>query len=557
MPASSQKYELVFPDGHVIWFADFNESVNYIACKPFHKPLSFHGRIVDNLASWKIVVSPDKVTYKIGLHFEKEIKMIPVEIVANKSPQLRELPSLVFPFGSYFPNPGVWKVEGTEIVKLKAPIEIRIANNRNFAVKSSIYNGERLRIELSPLFRYDTTDLLSDLSKRFNHDVELTISERKTGKSIAIFKSNLKVLFLPYSYNEVVLLIPSTEYTMASKAKFSSEGKIYPYEIKDKPCCKIIVQIDTSENPDLKLRLDKGKDVGVIKWDIVKENRKEGKSSRITGNIIEIKALPESIISIQVRLDGYKPISEIITNYNDTQIPKIVTVIPELKLDKRIFLVLKENVRYIITGIVCLIAGFIIGRQIHTNPIERQDVTITNTSVKTDELTNKSDLITEDIDTCVSVSEIVELPEEDNRIPSKLAGCQHEIIRNLKGTKFTREDVVIARKELHGVGYDDLISDAEACLRIISLRKSLKEELMYPGSLTYKLTIGKLKHHKDIMIKIISSNAYLQTVRTDFNSIEEMCNYIDKMADREMKFKTSQDVQPSTNVNKSFRKNLS
>lgn len=80
---------------------------------------------------------------------------------------------------------------------------------------------------------------------------------------------------------------------------------------------------------------------------------------------------------------------------------------------------------------------------------------------------------------------------------------------------------------------------------------------MYPGSLTYKLTIGKLKHHKDIMIKIISSNAYLQTVRTDFNSIEEMCNYIDKMADREMKFKTSQDVQPSTNVNKSFRKNLS
>ncbi len=554
MPTSSHKYELVFPDGHVIRFADFNESVNYIACKPFHKPLSFHGRIVDNLASWKIVVSPDRATYRIGIHFEKEIKMIPVEVVAGKLPQFEELPSLVFPFGSYFPNPGVWKVEGTEIVKLKAPIEIRIANNNNFAVKSSIYNGERLRIELSPLFRYDTTDLLSNLSKRFNHDVELTLSERKTGKSIAIFKSNLKVLFLPYNYNEVVLLIPGTEYTMASKAKFSPEGKIYPYEIKDKPCCEIIVKIDTSENPDLKLRLDKGKDVGIIKWDIVKENRKKEKSSRITGKIIEIKALPESIISIQVRLDGYKPISETITKYSDTQIPKIVTVIPELKLNKRIFLVLKEYVQYIITGIVCLIAGFIIGRQTHTNPIEKQDVTITNTSIETDKLTNKSDLITEDIDTCVSVSEIVELPKEDNRNNSQLAGYQQNLIRNLKGTKFTRKDVDRARKELRGVGYDDLISDAEACLRIINLRNSLKEELMYPRSSTYDLTIGKLNHHKDIMMKIIHSSEYLAISRTDFNSIEEICKYIDKMADREMKSKTSQDVQSSTKVNKSFRK---
>lgn len=29
MASSSQKYELVFPDGHVIRFADFNEMVNY------------------------------------------------------------------------------------------------------------------------------------------------------------------------------------------------------------------------------------------------------------------------------------------------------------------------------------------------------------------------------------------------------------------------------------------------------------------------------------------------------------------------------------------------
>lgn len=58
MPAKYQKYRLVFTDGHVIKFSDFNESVNLIACKLFHKSLSFHVRILDNLASWKIAVSP-------------------------------------------------------------------------------------------------------------------------------------------------------------------------------------------------------------------------------------------------------------------------------------------------------------------------------------------------------------------------------------------------------------------------------------------------------------------------------------------------------------------
>lgn len=545
MASSSQKYELVFPDGHVIRFADFNEMVNYTACKPFHKPLSFNGRIVDNLASWKIVESPDKTSYRIGIRFEKETKMIPVEVVHDKFPQLKEQPTFVFPYGTYFPNPGVWKVEGTEIVKLKSPIEIKVTNTRSFAVRSAQYDGEKLYIELSPLFKYDTTEILSNLSQRFNHDVELTLSERKSGKSIAIFKSNIKILYLPYNYNEVALLIPGTEYTMASRAKFSPDGKIYPYEIKDKPFCKIIVKIDANENSHLRSSLSNGKNVGLIEWEIEKGNRKQIKRSRITGNSIEIKALPESNISIHVRLDGYKPISEIVTGYKDTQIPKIVTVIPKLKLNKRIFLVLKEYVWHIITGIICLIVGYIIGHQTNTNPIEYE---FTNLSIEKIESTNNLDANPNVADTIMKESETVGLKEENSSSSNPLSGYQQALIRKLEGTRFTREDVVRARKELRGLGYDDLIVDAEACIEIINLKSSEKHELTGMGSKSYNLHVKRLNHHKNIMMKIIHSNEYLTTSRR-FNSIAETIDFI---KERNMKINTSNEDQETNKVYKSI-----
>lgn len=546
--ASSQKYELVFPDGHVIRFADFNERVNYVACKPFHKPLSFNGRIVDNLASWKIVVSPDKATYRIGLHFEKETIMIPVEVVLDKTPQIKEQPSFVFPFGTYFPTPGVWKVEGTEIVKLKAPIEIKVSNNKNFAVRVAKYDGEKLQIELSPLFKYDTTDILSDLSKRFNRDVELTLFERKTGKSIAKFKSPLKVLFLPYSYDEVVLLIPGSEYTLASKAKFSPDGKIYPYDIKDKPYCKIIVKIDGNGNSDLMSRLNKGKDVGVIEWEIVKETRKEIKNSRITGNNIGIKVLPNSNLSIRVRLAGYKPISETINNYNDIQIPKIITVRPKLKLNKRIICVLKDNLGYIIVGFICLISGFIIGRQTKTNTTQQEIVRHLNVS---DEPTNNSELGTEMTDTCSLLPVAEEIPEDENMAADRqITRPQQMLIQDLKGICFTRMDVERAKKELRGLGLDDLISDAEACLVIINLHPRQKKELCQKGSYVYHMTVLKLNYHKKTMMGIINSEEYLTTGKRSFQTISEMIQFIEDDKVRQMKSNTSNENYESTEISK-------
>lgn len=519
MPASSQKYELVFPDGHVIRFADFNESVSYIACKPFHKPLTFNGRIVDNLASWKIVVSPDKTTYRVGIHFEKETKMIPVEVVADNMPQqLKDMPTFVFPFGSYFPNPGVWKVEGTEIVKLKSPIEIKVINNKDFTVKSANYDGEKLRINLSPLFRYDTTEILNDLSSRFSHDVELTLSERKTGRSIIIFKSSLKIVFLPYNYNEVVLLIPATEYTMASRAKFSPDGKIYPYEIKDKPYCKIIVKIDTSGNSDLKSRLNKGKDVGVIEWETGKEKRKKIKSSRVTGNSIEIKALPESNISISVRLDGYKPVYETVSDYKDIRIPKIVTVSPELKLNKRIICVLKKNLSYIILGIVCFIAGFVIGRQTYATSSHEESV---SQNTETDNTTNESDSISE-VDKTYPLNE--ESEEENGSTPLSVTPKNELIIQRLKGTRFTRGDVVEAKRELRGLGQDDLIEDADACLRIINLKVNNRRE----KEIRSRQLFSDVIYHKDVMRQIIMSDEYLSTYSKTFRTIDEMLQYIEE-----------------------------
>lgn len=544
MASSSQKYELVFPDGHVIRFADFNEMVNYTACKPFHKPLSFNGRIVDNLASWKIVESPDKTSYRIGVRFEKEMKMIPVEVVHDKFPQLKEQPTFVFPYGTYFPNPGVWKVEGTEIVKLKSPIIIKVSNTKSFAVRSAQYDGEKLYIELSPLFKYDTTEILSNLFQRFNHDVELTLSERKSGKPIAIFKSNLKILYLPYNYNEVALLIPSTEYTMASRAKFSPEGKIYPYEIKDKPFCKIIVKIDANEYPALRSRLSNGKNVGLIEWEIDKDNRRQIKRYRITGSSIEIKALPESNISIHVRLDGYIPISETVANYKDTQIPKIVTVIPKLKLNRRIFLVLKEYIWYIITGIICFVLGLIIGHQTNSNPVKRD---VINQSRETTESTNNFDEIPILVDTIVTESENEDVID-DNRTPSKPTVYQRELIRKLEGTGFTRKDVVRAREELHGLGYDDLIADAEACIEIINLKPSERYELKKKGSTVYNQFVRRLNHHKSIMIKIIHSEEYLTSSRR----VASIADIVDFIEGRNMKINKSNEDQETNKVYKSI-----
>ncbi len=529
MPHSSQIYELVFPDGHVMKFTDFSESVNYTACKPFHKPLSFHGRIVDNLASWKIVVSPDKTTYKIGIPFEKETKMIPVEIVSDNLPQIKDLATFIFPFGSYFPNPGVWKVDGTEIAKLKSPIEIKIANKQNFDVKSANYDGEKLRIYLSPLFRYDATEILNDLSKRFNQDVELTLSERKTGRTVAIFKSNIKIVYLPYKYDEVVLHIPGTEYTLDSRTKFSPDGKICPYEIKDIPYCKIIVKIDTDVNSDLTSRLNNCKDAGVIEWDIVKGTHNEKISTHITGSNIMFKALPESNISIRVKLNGYKPISETINNYKDTQIPKIVAVSPKLKLNKRITRVLKNHLFYTILGMICLIsicliAGFIIWQHIDDEKSKSQVTATVNTSYESDTTFNSTndDSISK-VDEKYPVHE--EIEEESVNTPS-LTESQKELIKRLKGTRFTEKDVKIAKFELKGLGQDALIEDAEACLKIINLRRFEKEELMNHQSTVYNLTIGRLNCHKDEMMKIITSNEYLTISKRYFRSIEDYINCI-------------------------------
>lgn len=538
MPPSPQKYELVFPDGHVIHFADFNESVNYIACKPFHKPLSFNGRIVDNLASWKIAISPDRTTYRIRLPFEKETKMIPVEFVGDKLPPHKDRPSFLFPFGQYFPDPGVWKVEGTEIVKLKAPIEIKIADKKGFAVKSAKYNGEKLRIELSPLYRYDVTDLLSDLSKRFNHEAELTLSEQKTGKTVAIFNSNLTRLSLPYRYHEVVLHIPESEFTMPRRVLFSQDGKIYPFEIKDKPLCKIIVKIDVNGLSDLKSRLDQGKNAGVICWEIVREKYREKNSVNIIGGIIEIKALPDSDISIQVRLDGYKPIYEVVNGYGDVQMPKIVIVRPKLKLSKRIVNVLKKNLGYIIVGIICFVTGFMIGQQ--TKKETTQQVTEGALSETVDPK-DKTGMVVDLVDSCGMAPAPTEDTEEISVNGSSLTAEQNQMIRRLKGTKFTREDVQIAKEELKGFGEDDLIRDAEACLRILNLSHKEKKMIQVKGSDVYNLAIRPLSYHRPIMMEIVNSDAYLKSTKTNFKSIEEMKGYIERESERNMKHNTSQD----------------
>lgn len=533
MPHSSQIYELVFPDGHVMKFTDFSESVNYTACKPFHKPLSFHGRIVDNLASWKISVSPDKTTYIIGIPFVEERKMIPVEIVSDKLPQIKDLTSFIFPFGSYFPNPGVWKVEGTDIVKLNSPIKIKIANKQNFDVKSANYDGEKLRICLSPLFQYDATEILNGLSKLSNQDVELTLSERKTGRTVAIFKSNLKIVYLPYNYDEVELHIPDTEYTMASRI-FSSHRKYSYYEIKWKPYCNIIVYIDTDGNSDLKSRLNNSKDAGVIKWNIVNGKQKEEIITHVAGSSLMIKALPGSEISIRVKLDGYKPISETINNYTDTQIPKIVTVSPKLKLNKRITRVLKNHLFYTILGMICLIsicliAGFIIWQHIDDEKSESQVTATVNTSYESDTTfnTTNDDSISK-IDEKYPVHEEI---EEENVNTPLLTESQKELIKRLKGISFTKKDVIIAKEKLRGIGQDALIEDADACLKILNLRLSEKRELMDYESMVYNLTIGKLNYHKDEMMKIITSEEYLTISIRDFHSIEAFQHYINRNSD--------------------------
>lgn len=525
MPQPLKKYKLLFPDGYTIEFVDFNESVDYTASKPFHRPLVFHGRIIDNIANWKIIVSSDKITHTIGLKFEKEIKMIPVEIIRDKVIDISDVLTFIFPFGSFFPSLALWKVEGTDIVKLKSPFDVKIAGKRPYQVEETIYDGIKLTIRLSRLYRYDVSDFYKDLKNRLNKDVELLLSLRRTGKKLSIFGAKHTQILLPYSYDKVILTIPETEDTLECKVRFTSDGRICQYQIKDKPLCKIIIRFDTNDNPDLNKIFNERKDVGVIYWisshyeqhSNTKFNIRNAYNKKISCNKIEIEVKPKSKVTIQIRLDGCIPIDYTVENIKDTFIPKIITLKPELKQIRKIQNYLKRYKESIHIALICLSIG-IMGGIIIAKWYFKKDM---SSSQKVESLIeNRLDTIN---DPKVSIKII-----EDNQIMESKTTTpyQETLIKKLEGLNFTIADVKVAKQKLKGLNQEELISDAEACIRIINLNPKEKKELNIPGSKIYNLTVSNLTTHRKVMSDLISNDIFLSCTQDVFRSIAEVQKYI-------------------------------
>lgn len=534
----SRIFTLVYPDGHRVEFTDFNQELPvHTINRPYENPLTFVGSLGANWDKWKVSVSEDKTEYKIGLLPEKERKTFKVIAFDQKGHELE--PSLIsVSFGQF--RDGQWTLEGEEIAQIKRRNVKDIFSVAGYTINSTLkeIDESTLCFNACKLYSYDLSELFKFLNESACQDA-VTIHSKSTGK----FWTINKVRFpwdIPYS--EVYVHVPETATTEETNLDIDSLGRISLSALKKKKTGEIKVLFDSHLPNELKKKLSHNEKVGsiVYQYNVPRTKRLKTEECIISTYPIVIPGLPLLPIHLEIEIEGYKKFQEEVNLKNNPN-KEVVCPLSPTPANRLKCYCMKHLPTFIVGVILGIFLGFWIANTWNRFFPPNSD----NISNRIEQLRQDSVYQQEEIERLTStIRDLLEQPQEASMVGkvdesstsappdtnvdiSNLTSEQESLIKKLKGVDFTMDDVQKALESLAGKGYDNLIADANACLKILNLDKTGKKELLTPKSASYNLHYKKLGWHKSSMNEIIKSEPY-QTTTESFNSINEMKKYIDE-----------------------------
>lgn len=533
--SDSRSYTLVYPDGHRVEFTDLSQEIpEYTIHRQYEKPLTFIGAVGPNMKNWRISVSEDKAEYKIGLQPEKEKISYKVVAFDQSGRELRS--SLISArIGQY--RDGLWILEGEEINR-KNENDIFSIAEYSITLPLKWVDNSTLYIYASKIYSYDFSELFKFLNNSACQEV-VTLHHKTTRKSWTINKTKF-TWDIPYS--EVYVRVPETTTTEETNLQFDSLGRISLSALTKKKTGEIKVLFGSYFPKELKEKLSQYEKVGkiVCKYNIPRSKKTLKKEIIITSYPIVISDLPLLPIDMEVDIEGYNTFQAEVNLKNNPNKEVLCDLIPTHTT--RIKRYCKKHLPTFVVGIIWgILLGFLIANKMSDYLPSNQDMLTQIKILRTDSLSSSEEIykLNSTIrDMKLQIRNLQENKNDNVVKPGVTGGAdgksytptlttqQKNLITKLKGEEFTLTDVENAKSQLDNTTYGALITDAEACLKILNLKSAEKVQLNNPNSTICNLTINKLSEHKNIMTKIVSDEQYKTCSRTNFSSIRELKKYL-------------------------------
>lgn len=534
----SRTFILTYPDGHRVEFTDLNQELpDYTIHRKYEKPLTFSGSVHANWDKWKISVSDDKTEYKIGLLPEKEKKTFKVIALDQNGHELRSA-QIVAKIGKF--SNGQWTLEGEEIVQIVKTNIKDIFSITGYNINSPLKEIDEttICINASKIYPYDLSELFKFLNDVLGPNASVVIRRRSSNQKWQINKNNERFnLEIPYS--DIYVQVPETTTTEEANLEIDSYGKVSLHSLRKKKLGEITISFGSKLPNDLKQKLSKNELIGgiVCKYNIPGYNKLFKKELEIRSYPIVLTDLPLSQVQVEVEVEGYNVLQE----KNEVNLKRNPNQEIKCELKPTTTTRVKRYCKkHFPTFVVGVIIGILLGLWIAHTWSDYLPSNQGALSGQIDQLRQDSiyqqEKIAELKSTIEDLSEQLQEALKNNQgtesgtstihsgradTPS-LTDTQKNLINKLQGEGFTWDDVKTARTSLKGIGQDALINDAIACLTILNLTPTEKEQLDNPESYTYKTTVKKLGAHKSIMTKIITNEDYKSSSRKDFKSIKDL-----------------------------------
>lgn len=531
----SRSYTLVYPDGHRVEFTDLSQELpEYTVHRQYEKPLSFLGSVEANWEKWKVSASEDKTEYRIGILPEKEKKTFKV-IAFDQNGREINSSRISAKTGHYID--GQWTLEGEEIIQV-----VKKDVKDLFSIVGYSINAPLIEIDESTLcinacmkYSYDLSELFKFLNEALGPNATVVICSRSSNKKSLINKSKER-FDLEYPYSDIYVQVPETATTEEMDLEFDAFGKVYSRSLRKKKLGEITFLFGSNLPNDIKKKLSHNEQVGKIVCKYQGYNGPDKKEYGISDHSVRLTDLPRSQVLVKVEVDGYDVLLD--ENKIDLKQKSTQKIVCDLK-PTTITWIKQCSKRHLPTFVVGTIVGVLLGLWIanmwnflpssramlkHIEAL-RKDSTEFQTRINRlnypiGDLQRQPQVVQENNNKSSEPEVQTSLNNQESA-----ADKEQELIAKLEGVEFTMDDVKEASRTL-SKECKGLIGDADACLEILELTPSQKEQLGSSDSEVYKNIVNKLTIHKDIMQAIIEDEAYKTCTEKNIKTIKQMQDYL-------------------------------
>lgn len=509
-------YLLCYPNGEEDTITGLEQEVKRVCTRSHCAPLTFEGKLKDHVEDWKITLNAEKTVYTIGREFEPERKIYTVVAEDERGNAYAGL--------TYVASVGTFK-EGTLVltgkeIEQRPNLALQNRPDLKIVAQEVVEDALQIVVKIAMKNQYNVTTLWEIVENMVGHkqDFSITLVNTQTGKEVSKFSKKKLSVYSDLPYDQAAYKVGKTKKYQECMVFLKSDGTIVEYNPLEndmspedlgksgKNTLKVTVRI---ENKRLQQELDseKKKVQLYLKYRALYGEEKEDSIS-ITQSPYSFEVPSNVSLELMLKAKGYKKCM-IKKDYIYKDKPK------EGNEDVIDVTFKKFPYKKIAVLVVCLLVGFALGFWIEKIQVkdvdgkqyvefaEYKELKVENDSLKLaigKLFEENKDLKTRLLD--------LEPAKDLNEGGASIDQQRNELIKKLKGTKFTRDDINTFTSKYPNQE-KDLIKDCEACLYLLfninrdkKAKASEQIKKNIPGAYLSKYNEIKNSVHKDAINKI-------------------------------------------------------